>query len=429
MCALSKPLVVAVEMGYGHLRAAAPLAEALGTEVLHADRPPLADEAEQTYWARTRSAYELISRASQIRFVGAPLRALLDSITAIPPLYPFRDLSAPTTATYALERMVGDGGLGRSMVEHLRRSGAGLLTTFYSVAVAADRLGFSPVWCVVTDTDINRIWVPVVPRDSRITYLSPAYRVDRRLRAYGVPAERIRFTGFPLPPALLGGPELPALRRNLAAAVRLDPAGAFRATRRRRSIGSGAAPGEREGRRRESYSPSAGRRAGRPSEDFPAGLRRPILEGRCMSMVAGVRARWLWASARASVRPGWRTRSGSDRARADDGGVPAADGRVFAEADVLWTKPSEMVFYAALGLLLVLSWPVGVHERYNRRWVEEHGAGLRQRDPRAVAEHIEEWLADGTLAAAAWSGFTRLPNRGLYSILEAVGHPAVANPG
>ena len=75
MCALSKPLVVAVEMGYGHLRAAAPLAEALGTEVLHADRPPLADEAEQTYWARTRSAYELISRASQIRFVGAPLRA------------------------------------------------------------------------------------------------------------------------------------------------------------------------------------------------------------------------------------------------------------------------------------------------------------------------------------------------------------------
>jgi UDP-N-acetylglucosamine:LPS N-acetylglucosamine transferase len=96
---------------------------------------------------------------------------------------------------------------------------------------------------------------------------------------------------------------------------------------------------------------------------------------------------------------------------------------LLAGADVLWTKPSELVFYAALGLPLVLSWPVGVHERYNRRWVEEHGAGLRQRDPGAVAEHVAEWLVDGTLAAAAWSGFTRLPNRGLYEILDALRGP------
>ena len=32
------PLVVAIEMGYGHLRAAWPLADALATEVLEADQ-------------------------------------------------------------------------------------------------------------------------------------------------------------------------------------------------------------------------------------------------------------------------------------------------------------------------------------------------------------------------------------------------------
>src|SRR5437867_4319814 len=121
---MDPPLVVAIEMGYGHLRAAAPLAELLGAEVLQCDRPPLADADEQRLWAEARHLYE-----------------------------------------------------GRS----------------------------------------------------RVRYFAPSMRVVRRLRAYGVPQERIRYTGFPLPHALLGGPRLPALKRDLAARlVRLDPAHAFR---------------------------------------------------------------------------------------------------------------------------------------------------------------------------------------------------------
>ena len=93
---------------------------------------------------------------------------------------------------------------------------------------------------------------------------------------------------------------------------------------------------------------------------------------------------------------------------------------LLAETDVLWTKPSEMTFFAALGLPLVLSSPVGVHERYNRRWAIENGSGLKQRDPRHAGYWIREWLAEGTLAAAAWSGFLRLPKFGLYQIIEKV---------
>ena len=40
---------------------------------------------------------------------------------------------------------------------------------------------------------------------------------------------QITFTGFPLPPELLGGRDLAALKRNLAARLaRLDPKGMFR---------------------------------------------------------------------------------------------------------------------------------------------------------------------------------------------------------
>jgi len=53
-------------MGYGHLRAAYSLADALKSIVLEADRAPLADADERKLWKRARSLYELTSRVSQL---------------------------------------------------------------------------------------------------------------------------------------------------------------------------------------------------------------------------------------------------------------------------------------------------------------------------------------------------------------------------
>jgi hypothetical protein len=96
----------------------------------------------------------------------------------------------------------------------------------------------------------------------------------------------------------------------------------------------------------------------------------------------------------------------------------AAFNATLARTDILWTKPSELTFYGALGIPLVLSWPVGVHERYNRRWAIESGAGIKQRDPRYAGEWLHELLADGTFAAAAWHGFTRMPKFGTHRLAE-----------
>jgi hypothetical protein len=416
------PLVVAVEMGFGHLRAADAVARALGQPLLQADREPVADPDERALWTRVRAGYERLSRLATLPAVGPPFGRLLETITRIPELHPKRDLSRPTFSTVLVERLV-ERGIGRGVLAALEREQAPLFTTFFATAIAADRKSASAVDCLVTDTDLARAWVARDPRASRIRYFAPSERAVRRLAAYGVPPERVVMTGFPLPGELLGGEDVPVARRHLARRLgRLDPRGRFRvalgAEAERRLGGSLAADGE---------CPlivfavgGAGAQAGLAARILPS--LRPLIEvGRVrLALLAGTRPavrrdfEALVTRHDLAEHPGVRIVSAPDL----DAYFRACNS-LLAEADVLWTKPSEMTFFAALGLPLVLSPPVGTQEIYNRRWAIESGAGLAQRDPRVAGEWLGEWLEDGTLAGAAWNGFTRLPKRGLYRILGA----------
>src|SRR2546422_2270412 len=124
-------------MGYGHLRAAQPLADVLRLPLLELDRPPLAEPRDVRTWARARSFHEGLSRASQWPIVGAPFLALMDGYTHIAELHPERDLSASVVSSRTLRRLI-DRGLGEGLVRHLHSSGATLLTTFYAPALIAD---------------------------------------------------------------------------------------------------------------------------------------------------------------------------------------------------------------------------------------------------------------------------------------------------
>src|SRR5262249_46341172 len=147
-------------------------------------------------------------------------------------LYDERDQTSPTLSVRMLERLVRRG-FGDDLVKSLRASGSTLLTTFYAHAVIASYHGLERVVCVIPDSDINRIWAPGNAPRGVIHYCVPSDRAGRRLRAFGVPKERIHLTGFPLPTELLGGPGFELLRRDLAERiVRLDPKGAFRAEAR-----------------------------------------------------------------------------------------------------------------------------------------------------------------------------------------------------
>ena len=408
------PIVAAIDMGYGHLRPAAALADYLGTEVLQMDRPPLGGEKDRRFWDRNRDLYEPLTRFSQLPGVGAPMRAVLNTITAIPQPWPLQDLSGATQGTRWMQRAAKDG-VGQALAEHLKATQAPLLATFYAAAILAEIHGAERLHCLITDSDINRVWAPPDSRHSRIRYFAPSERARRRMLSYGVPPERIRMTGYPLPHALVGGRERTALKANLAA----------RLSRLRLS-----------GRLRDLAEAELGPL---PEAKLPplivfavggAGAQVPLAK----KLVRGVRRQIEAGVLRLALVAGRRTEvAAALREALDDGGL---DGQVevledpdvfgyirrfnalLAGADALWSKPSEMTFFAGLGLPFISAPPVGVHEGWNLRWATDRGAALPQHDPAVAGEWLQEWIEDGVLAGAAWAGFTRLPQLGLYQIAE-----------
>jgi hypothetical protein len=91
---------------------------------------------------------------------------------------------------------------------------------------------------------------------------------------------------------------------------------------------------------------------------------------------------------------------------------------LLGESDLLWTKPSELVFYAALGLPLILDDPVGHHEWHNQNWLLERGAGALRGDLSRVGEWLPLWLRDGRMAEAARNGYRRIRRDGCDRIAE-----------
>lgn len=432
------PVVTGVTMGYGHLRAAYPIAERLGVDVVCVDDPPIADAREARLWAGVRRMHEVLSKP--MPFLGPldrPARGLMDAITMIPELHEARDHRAPTWSVRLLERMI-QRGLGLGMVEHLRQLGAPMVTTFYAPAIIADRAGIDEIYCVVTDADCNRVWAPIDPARTRIQYCAPTPRVVRRLRSFGVPERNITLTGFPLPPMLTTPSETTSSEQRLAERIaRLDPRGAFRDLHgadlaRLVNAGSGHGNGSRPEPRARPNGPvhlmfavgGAGAQVELVDQFLPS-LRPLILDGHLrLQLVAGTRPEVLRAFVEATTRSGFKS-------LLEEQGVTLIHGpdfksyyetfnKALLRTDVLWTKPSELSFYPALGLACLLARPVGAHERYNRRWLREQGVALKHRRLDQTRGWFEEWLEDGTLAAAAWSGFVRLPKYGTERIADLV---------
>jgi len=417
-------------MGYGHLRPARSIATMLGCPVLHADQPPLADAEERDRWATTRGFYETMSRISATPWIGKPFQAILNAATSIPPLHPFRDLSARNVGVRLIEHSARKG-LGRTMVAHLQEHDSSLVTTFYSPALLADFHGYDRIYCIVTDSDVNRVLAPIEPSQSKIRYLAPSGRVVRRLRSYGVSKDQVELTGFPLPHSLLGGSQLSELRANLLPRlVRLDQNGVFR-HQFAQEIESLGPLLPAQGPPHLAFAVGgAGAQAAMSATFLPSLAELLTSERLRLTLVAGtkeeVRDLFLEHVERAGL--------GNELGRSVDvlyePNLDAYFDRFDAmlkHVDILWTKPSELTFYGALGIAMVFAEPIGVQEVYNQRWALENGAGLRQRALSVTSEWLTEWLSDGTLAAAAWAGHKRLPCRGLYRILERLGFPIEGN--
>jgi hypothetical protein len=234
---------------------------------------------------------------------------------------------------------------------------------------------------------------------------------------YGVPAERIYFTGFPLPQENVAT-AAEDLRRRIPV---LDARGAFRHGYGR-MIDAELGPAPASDARPLSITFAVGG-AGAQSElarDILQGLSRALRDGRMrLNLVAGVRA---------EVGQYFRRTIGELGLEKEVGRTihlllePTKDeyfakfNQLLHETDVLWTKPSELCFYPALGIPLVMSAPLGAHEERNLETVLRVGAGQRQENPRAAAEWLTDWTNNGLLALNAFQGYFHMPRRGTENI-------------
>src|SRR5258707_1125858 len=69
------PVIAAIDMGYGHLRPAAALANHLGIQVLEMDRPPLGHARDRAFWNPVRNLYYAPTDPARRRIAsyGVPL--------------------------------------------------------------------------------------------------------------------------------------------------------------------------------------------------------------------------------------------------------------------------------------------------------------------------------------------------------------------
>lgn len=417
--------VVSANMGLGHQRAAHPLAHLAEGGILVAGSPETTDPDEARFWQRITWSYEVLSRTKAIPVAGRLLYGALDKLLRIPPFYPLRDLSHPSFNNYIVDHLIRSG-LGRSLLERLKTRALPILSTFYAPALVADGAGLGPVYCVVCDADLNRVWVASNVANSRIRYLAPCGSVRRRLRQYGVSDDRIFITGFPLPRENIGGPGMEILKADLLARLgRLDPRGRYTA-------GYGATVADLLGARPV---PSGGN--GRVTVAFAVGgagaqveigqaavqsLKPAILEGRYrMILFAGVN-RAVEAAFRAHLAHiGLGSAIGDGVIVVREDSRPAYFDRFNAlmrETDILWTKPSELTFYTGLGIPIVMAPPIGSQEGRNLHWLLGKGCAVEQDEPALALEWLTDLVEDGLLAERAMDGFIKNRRLGVFKIEE-----------
>ena len=432
MKARDKAWVVTVLMGLGHLRAAHPLRDLTHEGVIIYGSRRTTPPAEYRIWRRVRRLYYASSKVGAIPLVGKFLVRLTVALQRIRPYYPRQDQSRPNLAVRSLRRLIERRGLCRGLRDKVATAPYPVIHTFYATAIALEALG-EPAgapprdhYLLICDADFNRVWVPEDPKKSRIRYLAPCTQVRRRLLAYGVPGESILMTGFPLPKENIGSETgLETLKADLwQRLLRLDPAGKFFSYHMSSVLGWLG---------RESLPEASGGPfnvmfaiggAGAQVEMVRKILRslgQGIREGKVgLTLSCGIQRKVLERVLRYLNEAGLREAAGSGLRVIYEQDVFRYLERFNAElrrTDVLWTKPSELVFYCGLGLPILMADPIGAHEELNKRWLREIHAGL---SPAGPVEACGEWLFDlresGRLAEAAWDGFLKGRKLGTFKI-------------
>lgn len=431
-----KAYIVTVDMGYGHQRAVYPLKDMAACPVGWTDATIITannyggiPNKDKRIWEGNRRAYETISRMKKIPLLGQGIFTAMDYMQRIDPFYPKRDLSKPSFQLKQLYRLIRKKNWGKHLIEVLNQDPLPMVTSFFGTAFFADEHGYKgDIYCLCTDTDVSRAWAPLDPEKSRIKYFAPTKRVKHRLMRYGVKEQHIFITGFPLPKENIGGRTAKTLKESLGCRIgNLDPEGRY------------------QKKYKETLDTYLGKQYCKLSAKHPltitfavggAGAQRElgttILESLHNEIDAGEVRLNLVAGSRNDVYRYYEKKVKELHLEKKHGGTIniifakrkqdyfAKFNEALKTTDILWTKPSELSFYAGLGMPIIMAPTIGSQEQYNKAWLHSVNAGFEQEDPRYVNEWLFDWLESGWLAEAAMEGYLDAPRNGVYHIEDIV---------
>lgn len=422
---MEKIWLISVNMGYGHQRTAFPLRDfAFGGIPIQANDYQEIPKKDRKIWETSRRGYELISGIKRIPYVGDLTFFIFDQFQKILNFYPRRNLSKPNfqlRQTYSFIKK----GWGEHLIRKLEKKPLPLVSTFFVPVFMAEHFNYpGEIFCIVCDADISRSWAPFFPEKSRIKYLVPTARTMERLKLYGVRPENIFLTGYPLPLENIGSEKAEVLKYDLENRIlNLDI----------------------KKRYMQFYEPLIRKHLGylpKKSDHLltlmfavgGAGAQKEIGINIVKSLKDEIKKKKIKIILVAGIRKkvneyferGLRSlRLGSCKNIEIIFDEKIEDYfRLFNQAlrktDILWTKPSELSFYSALGLPIIIAPSVGSQEEFNKRWLLKSGFGLLQENPKYVRQWLFDWLKNGYLAEAALQGFIEGEKSGVLNIKKVI---------
>jgi len=418
-----KVWLISADMGYGHQRAAEPLKFLAEEKIISIGTDDVTSTRNKRKWARLQNTYEFVSRNKKFSFIGKYLYKLMNSMQAIPSFYPKKDRSKINLAVKILDGYIKDG-LYDNLIELVSKKRLPVLTTFYAPAIALDYHGFDDIYCVVTDSDINRVWAAKNPSKSRVKYFVPSEIAQERLKQYGIPSENIFLSGFPIDIDEIVSETGLSVQDRLAQRLKtLDTFGNFY------KLHSGSVE-KILGIDLKNITPNE-----KPVISFAVGgagaqkeLAKKIIAGLFDKLQKDKIKLNLIAGIRTEVREYFRNLT--EKSGVKNTEIIFADtkeeyfhkfNKTIGETDILWTKPSELVFFPSLGIPIILAPPIGAQESSNRQWLRDHiGAGIIQQKPKFCGEWLDDFMKSGKLAEAAWLGYLKVERNGVKNIVSEI---------
>ncbi len=428
---MEKARLISINMGYGHQRTAFALKDlAFENKIINANDYPGMPGVDREIWERTRKLYEFISNFRRIPLVGSFAFSVFDTFQKILNFYPRRDLSKPNFTLKGIYSLIKKGW-GKDLILQLSSGQVEkplpLISTFFTPAFMAELFNYQgEIFCVVCDADISRTWVPLDPEKSKIKYFASTERVLERLKLYGVRPENIFLTGYPLPLKNIGGVELEISRKDLRhRLLNLDP----------------------QKRYFEKYKVLIKTNLGELAEksDHPlaimfavggAGAQKEIGIKAIQSLTSKIKNSEIKIILVAGIREEVRGYFEENIKKLNLGEYLQRNIEIIFEkniedyfrsfnqalrkTDILWTKPSELSFYSALGMPIIIAPPIGSQEEFNMRWLSKSGFGILQENPTYANQWLFDWLDKGYLAEAAMQGFIEGEKLGVYNIKKII---------